>query len=102
MPIHPAPPRAPQQDARFHLRVSGYGWGLAGSPFGRTMRELVALAWPIAAAMGGETLMGLVDTKLVGGLGPAALGGRGRRDDHPTHLAWLRAGCQRAVGSRRD
>jgi MATE family multidrug resistance protein len=41
------------------------------------MRELLALAWPIAAAMGGETLMGLVDTKLVGGLGPAALGGVG-------------------------
>jgi MATE family multidrug resistance protein len=42
-----------------------------------TLRELWALAWPIAAAMGGETVMGLVDTKLVGGLGPAALGGVG-------------------------
>jgi MATE family multidrug resistance protein len=42
-----------------------------------TMRRLLALAIPIAAAMGGETLMGLVDTKLVGGLGPAALGGVG-------------------------
>ena len=41
------------------------------------MSELWALAWPIAAAMGGETVMGLVDTKLVGGLGPAALGGVG-------------------------
>jgi MATE family multidrug resistance protein len=35
--------------------------------------------------MGGETLMGLVDTKLVGGLGPAALGGVGIA----TTLAWL-------------
>lgn len=42
-----------------------------------TARELFALAWPIAAAMSGETLLGLVDTKLVGGLGPAALGGVG-------------------------
>jgi MATE family multidrug resistance protein len=42
-----------------------------------TMRELVALAWPIAAAMLGDTLLGLVDTKLVGGLGPAAIGGVG-------------------------
>jgi len=42
-----------------------------------TVRELYALAWPIAAAMAGETLMGLVDTKLVGGLGAAALGGVG-------------------------
>ena len=41
------------------------------------MRELLALAWPMTTAMGAETLMGLVDTKLVGGLGPAALGGVG-------------------------
>jgi multidrug resistance protein, MATE family len=41
------------------------------------VRELFDLAWPIAAAMFGETLLGLVDTKLVGGLGPAALGGVG-------------------------
>ncbi len=40
-------------------------------------RELVQLAWPIAAAMLGETAIGLVDTKLVGGLGPSALGGVG-------------------------
>jgi multidrug resistance protein, MATE family len=40
-------------------------------------RELIALAWPIAAAMFGETALGLVDTKLVGGLGPSALGGVG-------------------------
>jgi MATE family multidrug resistance protein len=47
------------------------------SPLGRAMSELLGLAWPIAAAMGGETLMGLVDAKLVGGLGAAALGGVG-------------------------
>jgi MATE family multidrug resistance protein len=41
------------------------------------MHELWGLAWPIATAMAGETVMGLVDTKLVGGLGPAALGGVG-------------------------
>lgn len=40
-------------------------------------RELFALAWPIATAMLGETAIGLVDTKLVGGLGAAALGGVG-------------------------
>lgn len=40
-------------------------------------RELVQLAWPIATAMLGETAIGLVDTKLVGGLGPSALGGVG-------------------------
>ena len=45
--------------------------------FSSTMRDLLSLAWPIATAMGGETVMGLVDTKLVGGLGPAALGGVG-------------------------
>jgi multidrug resistance protein, MATE family len=42
-----------------------------------TMRELAALAWPIAAGMLGDTLLGLVDTKLVGGLGRDALGGVG-------------------------
>jgi len=41
------------------------------------VRELFDLAWPITAAMFGETLLGLVDTKLVGGLGPSALGGVG-------------------------
>ena len=40
-------------------------------------RGLFQLAWPIAAAMLGETALGLVDTKLVGGLGPGALGGVG-------------------------
>lgn len=43
----------------------------------QVQRELVALAWPIATALLGDTLMGLVDTKLVGSLGPASLGGVG-------------------------
>ncbi len=42
-----------------------------------TMSELVTLAWPIAAGMLGETALGLCDTKLVGALGAAALGGVG-------------------------
>jgi MATE family multidrug resistance protein len=49
----------------------------AATPSARTMRALLALAFPIATAMAGETVMGLVDTKLVGGLGPEALGGVG-------------------------
>jgi MATE family multidrug resistance protein len=36
-------------------------------------RALINLAWPSAIAMLGETCMGLVDTKLVGGLGPVPL-----------------------------
>ena len=40
-------------------------------------RELYQLAWPITAAMLGETALALIDTKLVGGLGSAALGGVG-------------------------
>jgi MATE family multidrug resistance protein len=40
-------------------------------------RALVALSWPIATGMMSETLLGLVDTKLVGGLGASALGGVG-------------------------
>ncbi len=42
-----------------------------------TMTELVALAWPIAAGMLGEAALGLCDTKLVGALGAAAIGGVG-------------------------
>ena len=42
-----------------------------------SLKELLLLAWPIAAAMAGETAIGLVDTKLVGGLGAAALGAVG-------------------------
>jgi MATE family multidrug resistance protein len=41
------------------------------------LRELLGLAWPIAAGMLSETLLGLVDTKLVSGLGAAAIGGVG-------------------------
>jgi MATE family, multidrug efflux pump len=58
------------------LRGAGRRW-VGDARFASTMRELMTLAWPIATAMGGETVMGLVDTKLVGGLGPAALGGVG-------------------------
>jgi multidrug resistance protein, MATE family len=50
---------------------------LAGHDGRATMRELVTLAWPIAAAMLGEVALGLCDTKLVGALGAAALGGVG-------------------------
>ncbi|HVJ90089.1 MAG TPA: MATE family efflux transporter [Labilithrix sp.] len=49
----------------------------AEAPPRRITREVFDLAWPIAAAMLGETAIGLVDTKLVGGLGAAALGGVG-------------------------
>ncbi|HEY4119972.1 MAG TPA: MATE family efflux transporter [Byssovorax sp.] len=42
-----------------------------------TFRELAALAWPITAGMLGEAALGLVDTKLVGGLGAGALAGVG-------------------------
>ena len=57
--------------------IAGDGERPAGSSSFATMRELVTLAWPIAAAMLGETLLGLVDTKLVGGIGASALGGVG-------------------------
>ena len=61
--------------------LRGVGRGAGGRLVAVTapsmMRKVLALALPIAAAMGGETLMGLVDTKLVGGPGPAALGGVG-------------------------
>ncbi len=57
-------PTPPMRDAEGESRSS-------------TMRELTSLAWPIALGMLGETALGLVDTKLVGGLGPEALGGVG-------------------------
>jgi multidrug resistance protein, MATE family len=60
--------------ARAIVRATGGRWQ-RDTLRGSTMRRLMALAVPIAAAMAGETVMGLVDTKLVGGLGPAALGG---------------------------
>ncbi len=70
--------RRKRRVAQVLSRFAGLRRG-AGSAPGRagTAAELFRLAWPIATAMGGETLMGLVDTKLVGGLGPAALGGVG-------------------------
>ncbi|MEZ4359578.1 MAG: MATE family efflux transporter [Kofleriaceae bacterium] len=37
--------------------------------------RLLRTAWPLVVAMLGETVMGVVDTKIVGGLGPVALGG---------------------------
>jgi MATE family multidrug resistance protein len=40
-------------------------------------REVFDLAWPIATAMLGESALRLVDTKLVGALGAAPLGGVG-------------------------
>ncbi len=40
-------------------------------------REIMDLAWPICAAMLGETVIGIVDTFLVAGLGKAAIGGVG-------------------------
>ena len=42
-----------------------------------TRGEVIRLAWPIAVAMLGDTAMGLVDAKLVAGLGSAAIGGVG-------------------------
>ncbi|MBK8259060.1 MAG: MATE family efflux transporter [Polyangiaceae bacterium] len=41
------------------------------------VKELFQLAWPITIAMLGESAIGLVDTKLVGGLGAGALAGVG-------------------------
>ncbi len=59
------------------LRAATRGAGGRRRSFAKATGQLVTLAWPIATAMAGETVMGLVDTKLVGGLGPAALGGVG-------------------------
>ncbi|MDP3275423.1 MAG: MATE family efflux transporter [Deltaproteobacteria bacterium] len=42
-----------------------------------TRRELITLAAPIAAAMLGESMLGIVDTRLVGALGAEALAGVG-------------------------
>lgn len=62
--------------------------------------ELVELAWPIAAAMLGETALGLVDTKIVGGLGAAALGGVGMATTLMYLLYALAFGTMRAVKVR--
>lgn len=51
----------------------------------KTRGEVISLAWPIAVTMLGDTAMGLVDTKLVSGLGAAAIGGVGIG----TVLMWL-------------
>jgi MATE family multidrug resistance protein len=50
-----------------------------------TRREVIELAWPTAVAMLSDTAMGLIDTKLVSGLGSAALGGVGIA----TTIMWL-------------
>lgn len=63
-------------------------------------RELVTLAWPIAAAMLGETALGLVDTKIVGGLGAGALGGVGMATTLMYLLYALAYGTLRAVKVR--
>lgn len=62
--------------------------------------ELVSLAWPIAAAMLGETALGLVDTKIVGGLGASALGGVGLGTTLMYLLYALAYGTMRAVKVR--
>ena len=62
--------------------------------------ELVSLAWPIAAAMLGETALGLVDTKIVGGLGASALGGVGLGTTFMYLLYALAYGTMRAVKVR--
>ncbi len=49
----------------------------AGRGAAAARRLVLRLAWPLASLMLGETLMGLVDTKLVGGLGASALAGVG-------------------------
>ena len=43
----------------------------------REIRAMVALAWPVVAAEIGWVLMGIVDTIIVGPLGPAAIGAVG-------------------------
>ena len=43
----------------------------------REIRAMIALAWPVVAAEIGWVLMGIVDTVIVGPLGPAAIGAVG-------------------------
>ncbi|HEX4449111.1 MAG TPA: MATE family efflux transporter, partial [Polyangiaceae bacterium] len=74
MPTRTGESQSKRRSARATAATSA---SLPASGASASTRALVALAAPIATAMGGETLMGLVDTKLVGGLGPAALGGVG-------------------------
>ncbi|HQY62462.1 MAG TPA: MATE family efflux transporter [Polyangiaceae bacterium] len=64
------------------------------------VRELLTLAWPIAAAMLGETALGLVDTKITGGLGASALGGVGLATTLMYALYAFAWGAMRAVKVR--
>ena len=64
------------------------------------VRELLTLAWPIAAAMLGETALGLVDTKITGGLGASALGGVGLATTLMYALYAFAWGTMRAVKVR--
>lgn len=73
-------------------------------------RDVIALAWPIVCTMLGETLMGLVDTKLVSHLGPAALAGVaiGQSVLHLTLVTWIgmvrgiKICAAHAIGERRS
>jgi MATE family multidrug resistance protein len=69
--------RRDRPDTGERLRSIAAGTNSSAPSPASTRAEVVRLAWPIAAAMLGDTAMGLVDTKLVGALGPAALGGVG-------------------------
>src|SRR5438034_7628393 len=44
---------------------------------GRDLRELTRLALPLSVSLAGASLLGFVDTAMVGRLGPAALGAVG-------------------------
>ncbi len=66
-------PERPRANGERPRRAASLGWRATHG----ISRELVTLAWPIAAAMLGETALGLVDAKITGGLGSAALGGVG-------------------------
>jgi MATE family multidrug resistance protein len=50
---------------------------IARHPYRRELLALARLAAPLAAASAGQSLMGLVDTAVVGRAGPAALAGTG-------------------------
>lgn len=67
---------------------------------GGVTKELFQLAWPIAAAMLGETAIGLIDTKLMGGLGAAALGGVGLATTFMFLAYSMAFGAMRAVKVR--
>jgi len=75
-PVAGGRPLRPDAGSRPHGPISLLAT-LVGEEGRATMRELTTLAWPITAAMFGETALGLCDAKLVGALGAAALGGVG-------------------------